>query len=176
MTSRAALDGNRYLKSADGSGKDELLFKNPTCDSCYPTDWSSDGKVIAIAERGQRVFLDVWLVPTAGDRKPYPYVQSGFATYWGQISPDNRWMAYAADQSPQPEQIFVESIPAGKGRWQVSTEGADWPIWRRDGKELFYIQGTKLMAVPIRLAEASVEIGRPQGLLLPLQVMFECLG
>jgi Tol biopolymer transport system component len=158
----AANDGNRYLKSADGSGKDELLFKNPTCDSCYPTDWSSDGKVITIAERGQKVVFDVWLVPTAGDRKPYPYVQSGFATYWGQISPANRWMAYAADQSPQPEQIFVESIPAGKGRWQVSTESGDWPIWRRDGKELFYIQGTKLMAVPIRLAETSVEIGRPQ--------------
>jgi len=27
----AARDGNRYLKSADGSGTDELLFKNPNC-------------------------------------------------------------------------------------------------------------------------------------------------
>ena len=26
----AANDGNRYLRSADGSGKDELLFKSPT--------------------------------------------------------------------------------------------------------------------------------------------------
>jgi hypothetical protein len=71
-------------------------------------------------------------------------------------------MAYGSDQSPHPPQVFVESIPAGKGRWQISTEGGDWPIWRRDGKELFYRQGTKLMAVPIRLTETSVESGQPQ--------------
>jgi serine/threonine protein kinase len=140
----AAPDGNRYLKPADGSEKDELLFKNPTCNGCYPTDWSSDGKLITFAERSERTTFDLWLVPTEGDRKPYPYLQSRFATFWSQISPDNRWMAYASDQLPQ-QQVFVESIPAGKGRWQISTEGGDWPIWRRDGKELFYRQGTKLM-------------------------------
>jgi serine/threonine protein kinase/Tol biopolymer transport system component len=160
----AANDGNRYLKSADGSGKDELLYKNPTCKTCYPNDWSSDGKFITISEYGEKAVLDLWLVPVDGDRKPYPYLQSRFATYWAQISPDSRWMAYASDQSPQQEQIFVESIPAGKGRWQISTEGGDWPIWRRDGKELFYAQGTKLLAVPIRLTETSVESGKPQAL------------
>jgi hypothetical protein len=160
----AANDGNRYLRSADGSGKDELLFKNPTCDSCYPNDWSPDGKLIAFSELGQKAVLDLWLVPTEGDRKPYPYLQSHFSPYWAQFSPDNRWMAYGSDQSPQPEQVFVESVPRGKGRWQVTTEGGDWPIWRRDGKELFYLQGTKIMAMPVRLTEASCEFGKPQAL------------
>jgi Tol biopolymer transport system component len=158
----AARDGNRYLKSADGSGKDELLFKNPVCDDCLLYDWSSDGKLITFAEAGEKAEFDIWLVPTEGDRKPYPYIKSRFATYWGQISPDSRWMAYASDQFPHPQQIFVESIPAGNGRWQISTEGGDWPIWRRDGKELFYRQGTKVMAVAIRLTETSVESGQPQ--------------
>jgi hypothetical protein len=72
-------------------------------------------------------------------------------------------MAYESDQRPQ-EHIFVESIPAGKGRWQISTEGGNWPIWRRDGKELFYRQGTKIMAAPIRLTETSVESGKPEAL------------
>ena len=98
-----------------------------------------------------------------GDRKPYPYVQSRFNETWAQISPDGRWMAYGSDQPGQNE-ILVESIPAGKGRWQVSTEGGDWPVWRRDGKELFFRQGTKIMAAPIRLTETSVESGKPQAL------------
>jgi eukaryotic-like serine/threonine-protein kinase len=159
----AANDGKRYVRPADGSGKDELLFKNPICNICYLNDWSSDGRLITFTERSERTALDLWLVPTEGDRKPYPYLQSQFATYWQQISPDNRWMAYGSDHLPQ-EQIFVESIPAGKGRRQISTEGGDWPIWRRDGKELFYRQGTKLMAVPIRLTETSVESGKPEAL------------
>ncbi|HUA62427.1 MAG TPA: protein kinase, partial [Verrucomicrobiae bacterium] len=158
-----ANDGNRYLRTADGSGKDELLYRNPKCGNCYPTDWSSDGKLITFAERGEKTPWDIWLVPVEGDHKPYPYLQLRFAAYWAQFSPDNRWMAYGFDAFGQ-EQIFVESIPAGKIRRQISTDGGDWPIWRRDGKELFYRQGTKLMAVPIRLTETSVESGKPQEL------------
>ncbi len=159
----AARDGNRYLKSADGSGEDELLFKNPTLDTGYVMDWSSDGKLIAVAGLHEKVLLDIWLVPTAGGQ-PYLYKRSAFATYWAQFSPDNRWMAYGADQTPLPPEIFVESIPAGRGNWQISIGGGDWPIWRRDGRELFYRHGRNLMVVPIRLTERSVEIGAPQTL------------
>jgi Tol biopolymer transport system component len=82
--------------------------------------------LIAFAESGEKAALDIWPVPVGGDRKPYPYLQSRFATYWAQISPDSRWMAYGSDQSPHPQQVFVASIPAGKGSWQISTEGGDW--------------------------------------------------
>ena len=153
---------NRYVRPADGSGKDELLYQDPKCGPCFPTDWSSDGKLITFAETGESG-LEIWLVPTAGDRRPYPYFQGHASAYWGQFSPDNRWMAYAADQFPQP-QIFVESVPAGRSRRQVSHDGGDWPIWRRDGKELFYCQGPRIMAVPIRLKETSVENGEPRAL------------
>jgi len=70
-------------------------------------------------------------------------------------------MAYQTDESGE-QQIYVESIPAGKGRRQISTDGGIWPRWRRDGKELFYRQGNKMMAVPIRLTATAVEAGKPQ--------------
>ena len=72
-------------------------------------------------------------------------------------------MAYVSDETGQPE-IFVESVPSGKGRRQVSSEGGDWPIWRPDGTELFYRQGAKIMAVPMRLTATAVESGKPQPL------------
>lgn len=68
----------------------------------------------------------------------------------------------------------MESIPPGRGRWQISTEGGDWPEWRRDGKELFFRQGTKIMAVPMRLNETSVEAGEPQVLFdVPADTRFQ---
>ena len=165
----AANDGNRYVRSADGSGEDELLFKDQCGDCCCVTAWSSDGRFITFNEYGGIRPHGMWIVPTQGTRKPIPYRQSQFATYWNQISPDSRWLAYGTNQ-----QIFVESVPTGKGRWQISTESGDWPIWRRDGKELFYIQGTKLMAVPIRLTQKSVESGKPEALFdLPVGTRFQ---
>jgi len=47
--------------------------------------------------------------------------------------------------------VYVQSFPAGNGKWQVSTNGGVQPRWRRDGKELFYLGlDRKLMAVPVR--------------------------
>ena len=82
-------------------------------------------------------------------------------------------MAYRSNQPGQFE-ILVESIPPGKGRWQISTEGGDWPVRRRDGKELFFRQGTKIMAAPIRLTKTSVEAGKPQALFdVPADTRFQ---
>jgi len=156
-------DGNRYLRSADGSGTDELLFKSPSAPG-YVEDWSSDGKRITFSEpNDKKSGLNIWMVAPDGDRKPYPYLPSRFNESWNAISPDGQWMAYRSDQPGQYE-ILVESIPTGRGRWQISTEGGDWPVWRRDGKELFFRQGTKIMAAPIRLTKTSVEAGKPQAL------------
>jgi hypothetical protein len=58
--------------------------------------------------------------------------------------------------------VFVESILSGNGRWQISTNGAFWPVWRRDGRELFFTQGGKMMAVPIQRTEKSVSVVKAQ--------------
>jgi hypothetical protein len=150
-----ALGGKVYLRPADGSGRDELLFEKQR--GGYVMDWSSDGKLVTFAGyREQR--LDVWLTAVGNPSKLFPLLpQFSVPTYWAQFSPDSQWIAYMAES-----QIFVESVPSGRGHWQIST--GDWPIWRRDGKELFYRQGTKLMAVPVHLTASSVEAGKPQGL------------
>jgi DNA-binding winged helix-turn-helix (wHTH) protein/Tol biopolymer transport system component len=173
--------GGRYLKSADGSGEDGLYFQNPGGGDHMPGDWSTDGKFIVVSGPGSvQSALKLWLVPTAGDRNPVLYRQTGYTEYWAQISPDNRWMAYeGADTPPSPTaknapHIFIESIPTGRGRWQLPLEHINWPMWRRDGKELFFAQGAKLLSVPVRLGAAAIEIGNAQTLFeLPqLQALF----
>jgi serine/threonine protein kinase len=154
----AARDGSRYLKSADGSGADELLFKHPG--SGYPYDWSPSGK-IAFTVMGLKTAYDIWLVEAEGGRKPYPYAESRFAEYWAQVSADGRWMAYVSEHSGRPE-VLVESIPAGKGRWPVSSDGGSFPVWRPGGKEIFFSRRNQIMAAPVRVTETAVEVGKPQ--------------
>ena len=46
--------------------------------------------------------------------------------------------------------VYVTRFPEPVGKWQVSTNGGNFPVWRRDGRELFYRPPDgKLMAVPI---------------------------
>jgi serine/threonine protein kinase len=152
----AANDGNRYLRSADGSGVDELLFKNPRCATCYPYSWSEDGK-IAFTEARETLLrdMDIWLVDLKGDHKPVPYVETSFLETWAQIAPNGKWMSYLSTQ-PGSQEVIVESIPAGNGRKQVSVDGADFPVWRRDGTELFFTSRGKMIAAAIRFTEGAV--------------------
>jgi hypothetical protein len=83
-------------------------------------------------------------------------------------------MAYASNESGQP-QVYVQAIPAGGAKWQISPAGGDQPRWRRDGKELFYIStDQKLMAVPVK-SGAGFEAGGPQPL-FDLDPIFPPLG
>ncbi len=96
-----------------------------------------------------------------------PYLQTSFNEIEGQFSPGPsgapRWVAYSSDESGQ-YQIYVQSFPAGAGKFQVSTGGGAQPRWRRDGKELFYIATDgKLMAVDVKTSP-QFEAGVPKAL------------
>jgi Tol biopolymer transport system component len=146
-----------YQKNSNGIGEEELLVK--TSDSAIPEDWSLDGRFLVYLTTG-RGGRDVSVLPLSGERKPAPFLQGPFYERHAQLSPDGRWMAYASDESGQ-YQIYVQSFPAGGGKWQVSTTGGSQPRWRHDGKELFYIAlDGKLMSVPVR-AGATFEAGTP---------------
>ncbi|MEO7273566.1 MAG: hypothetical protein ABIX28_24155 [Vicinamibacterales bacterium] len=63
-------------------------------------------------------------------------------------------MAYL---SGSPGQIYVQPYPALDHRVQVSIEGGTEPVWRRDGREMYYLQNVsaggalkvRVMAVPV---------------------------
>ena len=91
---------------------------------------------------------DLWLFPMHGDGKPAPYLQSPFKEYNAQFSPDGRWMAYTSDESGRFE-VYVQPFPGPGGKWQISTEGGDQPVWAHNGRELFYREENKMMAVEV---------------------------
>jgi hypothetical protein len=48
--------------------------------------------------------------------------------------------------------VYVAQFPGPGGKWQVSTTGGNWPRWRHDGKEIFYLApDNTLMAAEVNL-------------------------
>jgi eukaryotic-like serine/threonine-protein kinase len=91
---------------------------------------------------------DILVFPLEGDRKPWPFAQTKFNERQPRFSPDGHWIAYASDESGRSE-IYVRPFPGPGGKWQVSTEGGSWPVWARDSRELFYLNGNKITSVSI---------------------------
>ena len=88
-----------------------------------------------------------------------PYLQTKFNEQDPNFSPDGKWIAYQSDTSGRDE-IYVIPFPASTRRGQVSTDGGTAPRWRADGRELFYRNGAKLMAVNVRTGNDLV-LGKP---------------
>jgi Tol biopolymer transport system component len=161
FTSTRSGAGDLYSKQVSGQGDDTLLIKDDAFK--FPTDWSRDGRYISYTRIDGKTGQDVWVLPTSGDRTPIAVATGGFSETNGMFSPDGRFIAYRSDESGRSE-IYVQSFPKATGKWQISTSGGSDPIWRSDGKEMFYRSSDqRLMAVDIKLSE-TVQAGVPRSL------------
>ena len=104
----------------------------------------------------------VWVLPMDGDREPRPLRATEFPEGAGKFSPDGKWLVYCSMESGKAE-IYVQPWPGPGPKIQISSEGGMDPVWRPDGKEIFYRNGTKMMAVAVS-TQPSFQAGRPQSL------------
>jgi len=160
MVFRSIRDGrsNLFWKPADGSGSEEQLTKSEH--SLSLSSISSDGKMAFYTESDPSTRQDLWMVPLEGDRKASLILQTPFDEAAPSISPDGRWLAYLSNESGRLE-VYIRAFPGPGGKWQISTEGGVEPLWSRDGRELFYWSGDKLMAVDIT-TQPSFQAGTPR--------------
>ena len=147
-----------YVKSANGTGQDELLVKMGT-PTGWATDWSRDGRYLMYQRPGEKTGQDLWIAPqlsegASGDRNPFPYLQTQFDEEEGKFSPDGHWVAYVSNETGRDE-IYVQSFPVSGAKFQISTGGGTEAQWRKDGTELFYV------AVDQMLMAVAVKLGRP---------------
>jgi Tol biopolymer transport system component len=150
-----------YRKTVDG-GAEELLTGGPY--GKILQDWSADGQHLLYLEEHPQTYLDLWALPLQGDRKPIPVLRTPFADGRGRFSPDGKWIAYGSSESGANE-TYVRSFPSSGDRLQVSTQTGLDPVWRGDGRELFYIQGGNLvMAVGIQARPGGLQIDAPREL------------
>jgi eukaryotic-like serine/threonine-protein kinase len=155
-----------YVKDSAGAAREERLHEVEDIER--PTDWSPDGRYL-LYTRGARTALKLWVLADPLDpakRKAEVYLDTPYSTSEGQFAPVSagppRWVAYTSDESRQGYEIFVQSFPAGAGKFQISTGGGTQPRWRRDGKELFYMATDgKMIAVDVKTSP-RFEAGIPR--------------
>ena len=94
-----------------------------------------------------------------GDSKVQVLIQTPFAR-GAMFSPDGRLAGVFFDETGRSE-IYVQPYPGPGGKWQISTEGGTEPLWNRNGRELFYRSGDRMMAVDIT-TQPGFSAGKPK--------------
>ena len=113
----------------------------------FPTDWLHDGSALLVSEDAGANHFDILVQPANGSAAR-SYAATGAQETAGRISPHTHWVAYTSDESGR-EEVYVDSYPNPRHRVVVSRDGGADPVWRGDGRELYYWRGDALTAVPI---------------------------
>jgi serine/threonine-protein kinase len=152
---------NVYWRAADGSGNEEALTTKASVVQS-PSSVSSDGQWLVFTESGAQAVggRGIWVMRLEGDRTPRHLFPQPAGEWNGQLSPDGRWIAFQATVSSRSE-IHVAPFPGPGPRHQVSIEGGVDPRWSRDGRELFFQQGVRLMRVGVDVG-ATFSSSAPQ--------------
>jgi Tol biopolymer transport system component len=134
-----------------------------------PLDWSTDGRFIAFMTVGLPPFAneqqsDISLIDLSEGKKIVPLFNSGFHEAWGVFSPDGKWFAFTSNESGSNE-LYVQAFHGGATpgltgpRYRASKSGAAAIRWRRDGRELYFLDNAGIVrAVPVNL-RAQPEFG-----------------
>ena len=139
-----------YEKTADtGLQRTELL-----ADSVIPTSWSPDGEHLAVFDNRS----DIWILSRDGGYEPFLNGPNNERS--GRFSPDGKAFAYVSDESGGEFQVYVTPYPGPGRRVPVSIDGGLSPIWSTDGKELYFRQGSKVMAASIVLG-SEIDVSTP---------------
>jgi serine/threonine-protein kinase len=150
ITFVATINGGQklYWKGADGRGSNELLSSEPG----NPHSWAPDGRFLARTggNRDSGGGSQVMLLSLDGARETRPFLSKPEGTEMAApaISPDGHWIAYVANDSGR-RHVYVRPFLEGDGRWLISDRGGTQPMWSRSGRELFYRDGDRMMAVNV---------------------------
>ncbi|MGB5660455.1 MAG: protein kinase, partial [Thermoanaerobaculia bacterium] len=137
---------NLYRRTTDGNSQPELLVESPLDNEVRSI--SPDGKFLFYSVSGSESGYDLWLLPLEGDRQAEPWLATPFNEDFGAFSPDGNWVAYQSDETGK-EQVYVNRFPEGGRKLQVSIDGGSRPLWSRDGQELYFWNGPRVMAVEV---------------------------
>ncbi len=153
-----ALGEGMFAIRSDGSGKPQPLTQSKN--SQTPWSFTPDGKRLGFFESGSATSLDLWTVPLESGNaglsagKPEVFLQTQADERWPSFSPDGRWISYSSDESGT-FQVYVRAFPDKGGKWQISNDSGKWPIWSRNGRELFFETSDNHIMVAAYTAEGD---------------------
>lgn len=163
-----------YQKAASGAGSEVLLYRS--AEGKGPNSWSRDGRFLIYYSLGQPTHLRLLTVDGPADRVATPVVDPQFSSITGRFSPDGRWILYSSNESGTNE-VSVRPFDAATGAVGkpviVTSGGGRTPLWRGDGKEIFYLTTDGTATAMEVNAGTAFQAGTPKALFkVPAGVLF----
>ena len=150
---------NIVLRANRGTGAERRLTKS--ADIQYPSAFTPDGRSMVFRAFSNETGWDLFTIATGGDDLTQRLLQTPANENEASLSPDGRLIAYTSDESGRTE-VYVSRFPEMSGRAAVSSGGGYRPMWRSDGRELYYVgSGNRIRAAAITATPGSVAAGSP---------------
>jgi Tol biopolymer transport system component len=125
---------------ADGRAPSELLMKSPL--NLVPAAWAPGDRQLLYYSIAGNGAAAVWSKDVGETGEPRAVVGALPLMGGVDLSPDGRWLAYHNQESGE-QQVYIEAFPGPGPRTQISTNGGGSPVWRADGRELFYARPSR---------------------------------
>jgi Tol biopolymer transport system component len=151
---RADTRGEVFTLSVDGAREITRISQENG-----ETPWSAAGNLLVTTRSGRGTQGDIWVRPLDGVSPGTAFLATEHNETSPAISPNGRWIAYASNESGALE-VYVRPYPDTGRSWQISAGGGDLPVWSRDGREICFASGTKMMAAAVE-AEPTFRVGAP---------------
>jgi eukaryotic-like serine/threonine-protein kinase len=160
--SMATPDGPQiFRKPASGAGEEVRIPGIGRHYAVFPDDWSADGRRLVYVAVSEGAF-DVWLLDVQ-KQMAEPLLQSPANEVQPRLSPNGRWLAYASDETGTWE-VYARGIGETQGKWQISQGGGTQPVWRDDGRELFYVDLSGVLKAVGIAGDQTLQTSAPQPL------------
>jgi hypothetical protein len=154
--------GSRVVERTVG-GSDEIRALADAPAINFLEDISPDGKIALYSSNtaGERSVFSVRLDETQAG-KTSPVVKTGEQILNARFSPDGRWIVYDARRQDKTLGIFVQPFPGPGLRKQISSSGV-YPVWRKDAREIVYLDGKsrQISAIPVSGLSGDLRFGSP---------------
>jgi Tol biopolymer transport system component len=155
-----------YWSRSDGVGEARRLTDGKLDE--VPYSFSPDARWLAFQQNGNAGSRDIFTAPIEGDPgqlrlgKPELFLGTPFVEVYPAFSPDGRWLAYSSNESGTFE-IYVRPFPGSGGQRQISIGGGRFPLWSRDGRQLFFqTTDQRVIVVDYSTTRDSFAVGKPR--------------
>jgi len=154
---------NISFKRSDGSGSEEMLVGEAGATvGYYPLDVSPDGKYLLIEESNESI-KELAVIDLKEAQKPPSLRKIGIIGSRGRFSPDGQWIVYQSNESGT-ERVYVSSFGGRAGKWQLSPEGGNTPLWHRN-KIVYYSPAlNRHESVDVTISSGTPVFGQPKPL------------
>jgi serine/threonine-protein kinase len=157
-SSRAGTQYDLFSKPVDGSNDERALLSRPLTQ--IPRAGARSADVLIFEETYADKPNALWRTSLRQPSDPQPLFDPAAGEMMPTLSPDGRWIGYVSSRSGRSE-VWVRPVTGTGSTRQISNDGGVEPVWSPNGRELFYRENDKMVAVDVT-ESATPSFGKPR--------------